>query len=507
MAEAARWGDFGRGGPKTKADWERSVNEIRDDLRTRSEVVEEQLRRVRRFTRGIAFTTLVDAPLFPAVPPPVLFAARMNPLTPPVMFRAAAGRIHYTLDGTDPRRPDGSISPRAHLATGVRRVSTTLLGSAHPIRALVPESGALGGNWRDPRFDDSSWLRGRPPVGYELRTGYERLIGLDLRVRMAGRNASAYTRSIFSVEDLERVQRLTLRLKFEDGFVAYLNGVEVARAGAPATLAWNSAATNNRSDQSAVQFQNIDISEHRAALRKGNNLLAIHALNDGVSSSDFLLAPELVTTQTFGGETIAVPEAITPLRARILQSDRWSPLLVATVKPGVEAAAPGRVVISEIMYHPTAPDAAATAAGFEDAETFEYIELLNTGSTTIDLAHCRFTSGVEFTFADGRQSILPPGTRVVVVRNSEAFRHRYGVGPRVAGSYRAKLSNGGEALVLEDASGRTMQRLIYRDVAPWPEEADGKGSSLVLLRPETTPDVSLPQSWTASSQRDGTPGR
>ena len=37
---------------------------------------------------------------------------------------------------------------------------------------------------------------------------------------------------------------LTLSLRYDDGFVAYLNGTEVFRRNAPATLAWNSSATS-----------------------------------------------------------------------------------------------------------------------------------------------------------------------------------------------------------------------------------------------------------------------
>ena len=338
IAEAARWGDAGRGPPKNKVDWLRAVETIRRVLRTRSDVVAEQLRRNRRFTGGVASASLVDAPLLPRLAPPRRLAAPLDEKEPSVTFLAADGTILYTLDGSDPKLPDGGISPLARVATGARRVERTLLGGNHSIRVVVPESPALGKSWLELDFDDRSWRRGRPPVGYELRNGYERLIELNLRADMAGRSATVYARSSFSADDLDSFDRLILRLRFEDGFVAYLNGVEVARENAPAKLAWNSEAAVNRSDSSAVEPLDVDITEHRAACRAGRNVLAMQGLNDGAGSSDFLLAPEIVAVGTLGGAPIAVTDG-TELRARVFQEGEWSPLLVETIEAeGSEAA-------------------------------------------------------------------------------------------------------------------------------------------------------------------------
>ena len=64
-----------------------------------------------------------------------------------------------------------------------------------------------------------------------------------------------------------------------------------------------------------------------------------------------------------------------------------------------------------------------------------------------------------------------------------------------------------ERLVLEAASGRTIQSVLFRTARPWPEAADGEGPSLVPIRPESRLDPDLPRNWRASSERGGTPGR
>ncbi len=54
--------------------------------------------------------------------------------------------------------------------------------------------------------------------------------------------------------------------------------------------------------------------------------------------------------------------------------------------------------ITEIMYNPPDPTAAEIAAGYTDNNSFEYVELANTGSTDLQLSGVKFTQGVTFTF-------------------------------------------------------------------------------------------------------------
>ena len=93
-------------------------------------------------------------------------------------------------------------------------------------------------------------------------------------------------------------------MKYDDGFVAYLNGVEVTSANAPGrngdlgTLNWNSLATTPHTDAEAVVFEDFDLTAHLGLLQPGtNNVLAIHALNQALDSSDLLILPELVATE------------------------------------------------------------------------------------------------------------------------------------------------------------------------------------------------------------------
>ncbi|MDP6544682.1 MAG: lamin tail domain-containing protein, partial [Phycisphaerae bacterium] len=108
-------------------------------------------------------------------------------------------------------------------------------------------------------------------------------------------NASIWIRIEFDVASILGHESLTLRMKYDDGFVAYLNGAEVASANAPVTLATDSAATATQSNVQAVIYQDYDITPFMGLLHTvGTNVLAIHGLNVDAVDDDFLIQPQLV---------------------------------------------------------------------------------------------------------------------------------------------------------------------------------------------------------------------
>ena len=134
-----------------------------------------------------------------------------------------------------------------------------------------------------------------PVTGGGSGGGFASLIRTDVQSGMEGVNASAYLLIPFTVADPAAYENLSLRMKYDDGFVAYLNGTEVARRNAPAgTPAWNAAATAEHPNDQAVLYEDINISDHLGDLRTGENVLAIHGLNYGAGDGDFLIMPELV---------------------------------------------------------------------------------------------------------------------------------------------------------------------------------------------------------------------
>ena len=160
---------------------------------------------------------------------------------------------------------------------------------------LVPTNNIVDEVWTQVGFDASSWSQGPMGVGYEdSPADYASL----LRSRVPLGTDSAYVRIPFDVQQASELDSLTLRLRYDDGFIAYLNGEPLpgVRRNAPADPDYQSIATGNHPDANAVQFADFDITSQLGLLRDGPNVLAIHSLNQA-SSSDMLIMAELLANR------------------------------------------------------------------------------------------------------------------------------------------------------------------------------------------------------------------
>jgi len=205
---------------------------------------------------------------------------------------SGTGVIEYTIEDALGQRANGTVQ------IIVAGASNTLLGSSHYARAWVPTSDRHDDSWLAIDFNDSTWIRGRNGAGYERSSGYQSLISsaLNFRTQMYNKTESVYLRYAFDLDDPAVIERLTLRMKYDDGFVAYLNGIRVASANAPAATQWDSGATTTHEDSLAIQFESFDITSRNDQLKAGKNILAIHGLNSGLTSSDMLIVAEIVAT-------------------------------------------------------------------------------------------------------------------------------------------------------------------------------------------------------------------
>jgi len=157
------------------------------------------------------------------------------------------------------------------------------------------------------------------------------------------------------------------------------------------------------------------------------------------------------------------------------------------------------LAISEIMYHPAPPSEGDTNA----VNNFEFIELVNTGNSDLDLVGVQFTRGIEFTFSPTNAiTSLAPGERVVLVSHLPAFTSRYPSVQNVAGEYLGQLDNAGERLTVIGRLQEPILDLEYADSEI--RITDGFGFSLVpTADPPTNPFATL---WRASRELGGSPG-
>jgi hypothetical protein len=160
------------------------------------------------------------------------------------------------------------------------------------------------------------------------------------------------------------------------------------------------------------------------------------------------------------------------------------------------------LAITELMYHPAPP-----AAGTNDADDFEFIELKNVGTQPLNLVGVRFTNGIQFAFtAASAMTNLGPGQYVVLAADTNAFRARYPSVTNLAGQYAGRLDNSGERLQLEGPLREPIADFSFDD--DWLPTTDGLGFSLVL-RGEGTPAAAWGNgvSWRTSTAGGGSPGR
>ena len=142
-------------------------------------------------------------------------------------------------------------------------------------------------------FNGTFDLVGDTTAGGLPLTGLAGRVATDVRSVLQGVNGSLWMRTSFELSDPASVDLLTLRAAYEDGFVAYLNGTEIARRNAPASPAWNAVATADRPLGDAGTFEAIDVSAFVSQLVLGANVLAVHGLNDAPGDGAFLILPEL----------------------------------------------------------------------------------------------------------------------------------------------------------------------------------------------------------------------
>ena len=124
-------------------------------------------------------------------------------------------------------------------------------------------------------------------------TGFGTLIATDLIDVMHSQASSAFVRVPFDVPDVKEIESLQLLAHYNDGFVAYINGVEVTRRNAPSELTATSTATEARSLFASQRAEKINISDRLDLLVDGENVLALHALNDSADADQFLIAVDL----------------------------------------------------------------------------------------------------------------------------------------------------------------------------------------------------------------------
>ncbi|HEV57898.1 MAG TPA: hypothetical protein ENN87_10470, partial [Phycisphaerales bacterium] len=216
--------------------------------------------------------------------------------------------------------------------------------------------------WTSSSFDDVDWSDAAGRLGYETPGDpdgdFSDLIDTDLTAAMQGHNATCLVRIPFDIGNAEYAG-LTLKVRYDDGFVAYINGRQVASANfaGPGSPDWDSTADASRADTLVRQAVEFDATDAVTLLRPTDNVLAVHLLNVAADDADALLGVELLAIPVSQGDVSGraieytgpfTLDKSTHIKARAFDG-QWSALEEATFGVGPVAE---YLRVTEIMYHP-----------------------------------------------------------------------------------------------------------------------------------------------------------
>lgn len=148
-----------------------------------------------------------------------------------------------------------------------------------------PGTSDPGATWYQPAYDDQSWPQGRGSIGYgdnDDRTIISPVLSVFLRKK-------------FTITNRSKIAKAVLHVDYDDGFIAYLNGVEIARAmmGSQQFVPFNQPSAGlhealiyqgQKPEGFLLTQQQLDL------LVNGENTLSIQVHNDNISSSDLTSA-------------------------------------------------------------------------------------------------------------------------------------------------------------------------------------------------------------------------
>ncbi len=168
--------------------------------------------------------------------------------------------------------------------------------ASHWEAAVLPNSNfkykipnAAIANWNTTLFNDAAWTSGQCGIGLGD--------GDDISIVPNG-TVSFYVRKSFNLVDTSTILNGVFNIDFDDAFVAYLNGTEIARSGLAGTPPlYNELATQSHEAQmyqsGDPDYYLINKTLFKSLIRNGSNVLSIEIHNQTAASADLSCIPFL----------------------------------------------------------------------------------------------------------------------------------------------------------------------------------------------------------------------
>ena len=147
--------------------------------------------------------------------------------------------------------------------------------------------------WIRRDYDSRRWKRGKAPFGYETKkdpgNNYQNNTEL---AGMHRKYTTVYIRNGFKLEGEEQFDKVGLMIRYDDGFIAYVNGKEVHRERVRKGAGKNASEVGGH--EAEKEYEYFPLKRAKGVLTVGLNVITIEGHNEKPDSSDFTLDPFVV---------------------------------------------------------------------------------------------------------------------------------------------------------------------------------------------------------------------
>ena len=192
--------------------------------------------------------------------------------------------------------PEGIINPSDHLLVFASDKDRSVwpIGDWVPVInfganwSYRPGSIDISSNWKMNDYDDTNWFVGPSAIGYgdeDDMTTIEPVVSL-------------FMRKMFQVDDVDNIVHGLLHMDYDDGFIAYINGVEVVREnlGISGSEVFFDQHAETNVEAKIYQGQKPEkflIENVQDYLSQGENVLALQVHNASENFTDLTALPIL----------------------------------------------------------------------------------------------------------------------------------------------------------------------------------------------------------------------
>ena len=481
VCEAARWATKGQ----TRQTWLNSCNTCFTFFEKRTPYMLEQYR-----NRG--WYPSIDVPnVVGQDGGAILNGMSLAASSSAYLHTPSNGKIYYTTDGSDPRLKGGAVSTSALEFTDVapkyvtNTVSVFTTGSSWSYydwgrEPLVDGAGrAWNAEGYEPTFaegDDYAWASGEGVLGFSSAVSVGTELSRYINHASSGTQVMTfYFRKTFEISDdaaAKAIASISGSVMYDDGFVMYINGVEVGRGNIPAgyQLTYDTGTNETGTDYiTTPAYSNYSFKIPEGVLHAGENVIAVELHQCHGTSSDAIWDASLdFCSVSFieGVGGIQVPADGLELKARVLmENGEWSALTDVFIKS--ELPPEGGKICDVLRVHEIYT---STAAGEGDADEFVVLTNLD-ASVDIDLTDVKIVawnvkkSEAEPSLVITLDDIKIPAGGILLLDKATYF-----------GS--GKLTNGKVGFKIYDPAGVCAQE-IEVNADWWSKACDGTGASFL----------------------------